>query len=336
VRLDENQDHQKDQKGAAFVDAVGRARVCLGTLDFGTRIPRDEAFALLDRYVELGGCLIDTANNYADWYGLGNRRAETVLGEWLATRRPERLILGTKAGFNWNGDPGVGLTRVYLEQEIDRSLESLRVEAIDVFWLHRDDPERSVGEICDTLTSLLDTGKIRRIGCSNWTLHRIEVFQAFASEQGFEKLTCIQPMWSLARRNPVEDGLGLIAFDESQLDFCAREGIVVFPYSSQACGFFSGQYREGAPLPRSSSAAWVERNYFCAENFARLKRVLHLASTKSCSPQSLALAYLLRAPVPTIPIIGPRSVTQLEESLAALTITLEEEELGFLTGGQRL
>lgn len=329
MRLDDN-------PGAAFFDAAGRARVCLGTLDFGTRIPKDEAFALLDRYVELGGLWIDTANNYADWYGMGSRRAETVLGEWLATRRPGPLIIGTKAGFNWNGAPGVGLTRAYLEQEIDRSLESLRVEAIDVFWMHRDDPERSVGEICDTLASLLATGKIRRIGCSNWTLRRIEAFQAYASGQGFAKLTCIQPMWSLARRNQVEDGLGLIAFDEAQMDFCAREGLAVFPYSSQACGFFSGRYREGAPLPSSSSAAWVERNYFCAENFARLTRVLHLAGTKACPPQSLALAYLLRAPVPTIPIIGPRSVTQLEESLAALRITLEEEDRGFLTGGQRL
>ncbi len=298
------------------------SQLCLGTSNFGATIPPADAFALMDAFVEQGGNFLDTAHVYANWIPtLPKSISEKTIGAWMKARNNRhQIIIGTKGAHPDLATMHISrLTPTDIVQDLNESLQHLQTDYIDLYWLHRDDPTRPVGEIVDTLDAQVKAGKIRAFGCSNWSTARIKAAWDYANTQGGHGFVANQPMWSLAHPNPAAFGMpGLAAMNEAMFAFHQQSGWAVIPYTSQARGFFSKVAAQGA-------AGLGERDrqaYWNATNERRAATVQQVAQAYQATPAQIALAYLLCQPVPTIPVIGCRTLAHLQDSLGAATISL--------------
>jgi len=303
--------------------------ICYGSVFFGTSIPEEETFRLLDAYIERGGTFIDTAKVYADWMPGEKSASEKTIGRWLKSRgNRKEIILATKGAH-----PELGrmneprMSRECIEHDVDSSLRHLQTDCIDLYYLHRDDPATPAGEIIESLNEQIRAGKVRYIGCSNWTAARIEEANRYASERGLQGFSANQPMWSLA--DPNEDMMNdktMVVMHEDSEAFHNRTGMAVVPYTSQAFGFFSGLYRRDN-MPDKLKLFVNE------ENLRRLERVERTAARLGLSMTETALGYLLSQPFPVFPIIGSRTLEQLDESMKAGDVTLDSETVRYLRYG---
>jgi aryl-alcohol dehydrogenase-like predicted oxidoreductase len=299
--------------------------LCLGGVPFGNTISEAETFALLDRLVELGGNFIDTARIYSDWVPGEKRRSERVLGDWIAARKNrDKLIVATKGAHPFIESINTPRTSAAeLRDDLEGSLRTLRTDVIDLFWLHRDDPAQPAGHFIDVLNAFLREGKIRAFGASNWTVARLRTANDYARKSGQQGFTANQPYWCLGcqqARPPAFDGW--VKFDGQMLRFHQETGIAVVPYTSQADGFYSKLAR---------GAAGLESHLFhVPANLAAGKIVIELAAAKCVTPSAIVLAYLWSRPFPIVPIIGARTLPQVEDSFAALPVRLAPAELAAL------
>lgn len=298
------------------------SQLCLGTSNFGATIPQADAFALMDAFVEQGGNFLDTAHVYANWIpSLPRSISEKTIGAWMKARgNRQQIIIGTKGAHPDLATMHISrLAPADIVQDLNESLQHLQTETIDLYWLHRDDPTRPVGKIIDTLDAQVKAGKIRTFGCSNWSTVRMNAAWDYVSAHGCHGFVANQPMWSLAHPNPAAFGIpGLAAMDEGMLAFHQQSGWAVIPYTSQARGFFSKVALQGATglNERDRQAYWN------ATNERRSATVKQLAQEYRATPAQIALAYLLCQPVPTIPVIGCRTLAHLQDSLGAAAISL--------------
>lgn len=284
----------------------------------------EDQTALLDQAFEAGITAIDTAENYG--------KSEFILGEWMAARKNrEQLTILTK-GCHPYGHPRV--TPEDLRHDFHQSLERLRTDYVDVYMLHRDDPQKDVGPIMETLNEFVRAGKTLRIGASNWTLARVREANDYAHAHGLEPFSVISPNYALARQ--VGDpwgGCTSLSGDEHAADraWCAREGITVVAYASLAHGFLSGKFRSSEPERLEASLdEGGRRGYFCPENLERLRRAEHMAAQKGCTVAQIALAYVLADPLGILPAISATKQRHLQANIAALDIALTEEERAWL------
>lgn len=307
--------------------------ICLGTVPFGSWVNEQEAFRLLDAYLDLGGNFIDTANVYGDWVPGEKSVSEKAIGKWMKQRGVrERVILGTKGAH-----PNLATMHIprfspgHIIYDIDESLTHLQIDYIDLYWLHRDDPKQSVGEIMDVLNEQISLGKIRSIGCSNWTIDRIAEAQEYANRNGLQGFVGNQMMWSLAVPNTdkMEDKT-MIPMDEAGKQFHLSTGLSAFPYSSQAYGFFSGRYSKDH-MPDKKMVYDV---FYSDENFSRLERVSQVARNLSRSNTEIILGYLMSHSFPVFPIIGSRTVEQLQESCLAGDFELDAQIAKYIESGE--
>lgn len=278
------------------------SRLALGTLGFSLRT-RDRDYALFDAWLEAGGTVIDTAHVYED----GD--AERVLGRWLADRpgARERIVLVTK-GAHPDGDRR-RVTPDDIAADLRDSMERLG-GPVDLYLLHRDDPDVEVGEIVDALDAHRRAGEIRAFGVSNWTLPRIEEANAYAAERGVAGIACNSPHLSLAVQNEPPWPGCLSATDAESRAWHARTGLPLLAWSAQGGGFFAG-----AP----------SRVYDNAANRERRARAEQLGDANA-----VALAWVLAQPFPTVAIIGPHSLEHLHASLEALAVELSADEIRWL------
>lgn len=309
------------------------SRICLGTGGLGTTVDRDASFRLLDTYLELGGCFIDTAHVYGNWASPVPGMSERTIGAWLAERDcRDRIVLATKGGHPHIDRMDVPrLSRDEIMSDLFESLDRLRVEYIDLYWLHRDDPSRPVGEIVDTLAYAQARGLINWYGVSNWSVARIREAREYAASHGIQDIVASQVGWSLADR--VRETLGdptLVFVDDDIRRYHEDTGFPLMAYSSQANGFFSGRYRRGAPVDPSDG---VLRAYGTEANFARLERAFELAQKLGCSANQVALAYLIAQPFPVFPIVYCRTLDQLRDSCGAAEVRLTPEQVRYLEEG---
>lgn len=308
--------------------------ICLGTAPAGTGLPEAEAFAMFDAYVEQGGNFLDTANVYGDWVRGTKSLSEKTIGKWLQQRGGrDKLYIGTKGGHPLLDAIHVSrLSPQDIVNDIDQSLQHLGTDYIDLYWLHRDDQTRPVGEIMEVLNEQIRAGKIRAIGCSNWTLQRIQEAQAYADAHALVSFVANQPMWSLAQVDPRKlSDQTLVVMDDQTRDYHEQRQMAAIPYSSQANGFFSGRYAKNIEPANKT----VLRNYYSEVNFERLARVEKLAMERGLTQAQIALAYLLSQPYPVFPVIGARTLAQLSESVAAGDADLKHEDLAYLEHGQQ-
>ncbi|MFG1628821.1 aldo/keto reductase [Kribbella sp. NPDC049227] len=273
------------------------------------------AAVVFDDFVERGGTTFDTAYIY------GGGRGEKLLGQWITSRgnRDEIVVIG-KGAHTPHCDPE-SITR-----QLHESLERLQTDHVDLYMMHRDNEEIPVSEFVDVLDEHFKAGRIKAYGGSNWSLPRFDEANAYAEANGKQPFTLLSNHLSLARAYDVPwKGCRHVSDDESQAWLRERQ-VALFPWSSQARGFFTGRAK-----PEDRSDEELVRCFYSDENFRRLDRARELAAAKGVEPTAIALAWLLHQPYPVFPLIGPRHVSETRTSTPGLSVTLTDEEVAYLT-----
>ena len=186
-----------------YNDIPAVSEICLGADGFGSKLDRDTAFRMLDAFRDAGGNFVDTANIYARDFAEGYSRSERILGEYLASRGKDSLVIATKGA---HPDPKTmhtpRVTRECIEKDLDESLLSLGLDCIDIYYLHRDDPAMPIGEILEILDDFRKMGKIKRYAGSNYSVERVREASEYARTHGIPGFSFISNMWSPASQNP--------------------------------------------------------------------------------------------------------------------------------------
>ncbi len=256
----------------------------------------------------------------------GTGASERTVRAWLRSRDVrDRFVVGTKGGHPKLET--MHLSRLRPEEiagDLDESLERLQIDVVDLYWLHRDDPEIPVGEILSTLQGLLSQGRIRAIGASNWSVERLAEAATYMAQQGLTGFCASQIAWSLARANEAYNAeMRTIAMDEAALSYYCKSALRVIPYTAQAGGVFAHPYNsEGKKFT----------NYHSPINAVRWKRAGEMAARKNVSPNAIAVAYLLNHPCGGSAIVGSHTVEQVEDSCRGADVALSPEEILFLEG----
>ena len=299
--------------GATGIDM---APLVLGGNVFGWTADKAASFAILDRFMDAGFNAIDTADVYSIFVpGHIGGESETVLGEWMKARgNRDKVVLITKGGLPM-GEGLKGLSRDYLTQACEASLERLQTDYVDVYYTHRADPTVPIGETLGALDALKSAGKIRANGCSNYT--DAELTEALAVHGGYDSF---QPHYNLAWRAEYEDQAEAL---------CVQHNLGVITYFSLGAGFLTGKYRSKADLEgkaRSFSAGM----YFNDANMALLDRLDAVAKRHNATIAQVALAWLMARPSVTAPIASATSLAQLEDIMKSTEISLTAEDLAQL------
>jgi len=294
--------------------AKAASAVALGFEDFPDFA---SASILLDAFFERGGTIFDTAWIY------GGGRTERVLGEWMATRgvRDQAVVIGKGAHSPLTYPDVIG-------RQLAQSLERLGTDHVDVYFMHRDNPDVPVGEFVDALDAEVRAGRIRGpFGGSNWTRERFDEGVAYAKAKRRTAPAALSNNFSLAEMvDPIWDGC-VAASDDEWKAWLTERGVTNFAWSSQGRGFFS---------PAGSiDSEEVRRVWGSPANLARRERARELAARLGRQPIHVALAYVLAQPFPVVPLIGPRRLVELDDSVSALAIELTPEQVRWLESGGR-
>jgi aryl-alcohol dehydrogenase-like predicted oxidoreductase len=277
----------------------------------------DESIRIIHRALDGGINFIDTA----DVYSAGE--SEEIVGKALAGGRREAVVLATKAHASMGSDPNQqGNSRRWLIRECEDSLRRLGTDYIDLYQIHRPDPTADVDETLGALTDLIRAGKIRYAGSSTFPASQIVEAQWTAQRRGRERFVCEQPPYSILVRG----------IEAEVLPVCQQYGMGVIPWSPLAGGWLSGRYRKGVEVPASSRAQRLPHRFDLAlpGNQAKLEaadKLAGLAEEAGLSLIHLALAFVLSHPGVTSPIIGPRTMEQLESQLGAADVVLDSAVL---------
>ena len=288
----------------------------LGAMNFGTTTSKEDAFAVLDAYLDMGGNFVDTSNNYAHWQGTGDE-SETLLGEYFATRKcRDRVILATKVGFDRHG-AGQGLKKEQIEYWIDESLRKLRTDYIDLYYAHTDDPTTPLEETMDAFHALVEKGKVRHLGGSNYDTWRFAEANAVAKTP----YTVMQQWFTYihARSDIAPQYTFNEATNRERLRYLASKNIPLVAYSSLA----KGGYENPARLPAELIAC------------PRLEFLKKMAAEKGVSASTLAVAWMVNLyrceGFPrVIPLFGSSSAAHFTANLQGVTLPLTDEELRML------
>ncbi|GAC1334581.1 MAG: aldo/keto reductase [Chloroflexota bacterium] len=289
------------------------SELCLGCMTFGREADERESRRMIDRFVQAGGNFIDTADVYAEG------RSEEIIGRAIRDRRDD-IVLGTKVRIPTGPGPNdAGASRKHIMQGCDASLRRLGTEYIDLYQVHMWDNITPLQETLSALTDLVRQGKVRYLGVSNFTAWQIQKSACLSDARGFERFISLQPQYSLVERG----------IEYEIVPVCLEEGLGIIPWGPLGGGFLSGKYRRGEKPPEGSriagapdhvEEAWerraVDRNWRVLEIMGEIAE----ASGKSYS--QIALNWLLRQPGVAAPIIGARTMEQLEDNLGATGWTL--------------
>ena len=307
--------------------------LCLGALPFGVSQSEKSAFALMDRFFEGGGNFLDTALVYGEWLPNGKGLSEKTVGKWVqAHRNRVDLVIGTKGAHPRLATMHIPrLSRDEIVSDLDESLRNLKTDYVDLYWLHRDDPNRPVGEILQTLNDQVRAGKIRCFGCSNWRVGRIREAQAYAVAHGLRGFAGNQLLWSLAVPNPAAlwDPT-MAAMDEETRQYHLESGMAAMAYTSQAKGFFSKLNASSI----SELSESLRESYENEETLKRMSRLKKLSQELALPVGVLSLAYLVSQPFPTFPIAACSTMEQLTENLQAGDVELVSSIVDYLERGE--
>ena len=272
------------------------------------------AAAMFDDYFERGGNTFDTAFLY------GGGLQERLLGQWIKNRglRDQTVVIG-KGGHTPHCTPE-GITR-----QLHESLDRLQMDRVDIYLMHRDNPDMPVGELVDMLNEHVRAGRIGIFGGSNWSIERVAAANRYAKRKGLQGFGAFSNNFSLARMvNPPWGGC-MSASDEASRKWLKKTQLPLFAWSSQARGFFTDR----AGRDQTSDAELV-RCWYADDNFARRERAAALAAKKGVSPIAIAAAYVLHQPFPTFALIGPRTIAETVSSLDCLRVELTPKEVAWL------
>lgn len=299
------------------------SELCLGTMQFGWTADLNRSFEIMDKFFGAGGNFIDTADVYSRWVdGNPGGVSEEYIGKWMRSRtNRDQIVLATKVrGPMWSGPNGQGLSRVHIIRACEDSLRRLQTDYIDLYQTHWYDEETPIEETMAALDTLVQQGKVRYVGCSNYPAWRLMHALWVSDKHDWIRYDTIQPHYNLVHR---------AEFERELLAVVETFGIGVIPYSPLAGGFLTGKYHRDA-LPESVRADRIKGQYFNDAGWRALDAVRRVAAEVEATPAAVALAWQLAKPYVTAPIIGANTVEQLDENLAAPQVALTPDQVAFL------
>jgi len=305
------------------------SELCLGTMTFGRETDEKTAIAMVDRFEEVGGNFIDTADAYGSKPGL----TEEIVGKALKKRR-QNFILTTKVNFPTGSGPNNrGLSRVHIMQAINASLKRLQTDYIDIYFIHCWNSKTPLEDSLFTLDNLVKSGKVRYLGASNFAAWKLMKALGVSDRYNWQRFICFQPQYSLVMRH----------IEPEFFPLCQEEGLGIVAWSPLGGGFLSGKYLPGKKLASDSRIASVEKREGYREksedswkkrateqNFRILEEMGKIAKKHGKSFSQIALSWIRAKSEITAPIIGARTMAQLEDNLGCIGWELTEEEFKIL------
>jgi aryl-alcohol dehydrogenase-like predicted oxidoreductase len=299
------------------------SELCLGSMQFGWTADEESSFAVLTAAVDAGINFIDSADIYSRWVkGNPGGVSEEIIGKWMKKTSIPRsdIVIATKVrgsmGPNVNDE---GLSRIHIIRAVDDSLRRLQTDYIDLYQTHWVDENTPIEETLDALTNLVQQGKVRYIGCSNIPAWRLVESLWVSEHYHLARYDSLQPHYHLLLRREFENELA---------DVCRAYGVGVIPYSPLAGGFLTGKYR------RDQTDTGSQRNvarYFNDRNWDLLDLMEKIGKPHNKTISQIALGWLLSQQIVTCPIIGPRTLEQLQDNLGAVGLRLSPEENNLIT-----
>jgi len=289
----------------------------LGGNVFGMTADKAASFAVLDRFVELGGGMIDTADVYSAWVpGHKGGESEAMIGAWLKqSGARDRVRIATKVGMMEGG-----LRPDRIRSAVQGSLDRMGVDTIDLYFAHKDDPDVPLDEVLGAFGELVDAGTVRAIGASNYSADRLAEALRVSAEKGLPRFSAMQPELNLIDRAQYEGPL-------QQL--CIAEGLGVVTYFSLASGYLTGKYRDEGDLGKSPRGGKAKA-YMAGKGPAVLAVMDRIAAETGATLAQIALAWVAAQPGVTAPIASATSVAQLDDIIGSLDVTLTPEQIGAL------
>jgi aryl-alcohol dehydrogenase-like predicted oxidoreductase len=288
---------------------------------FGFTVDEPASFRLLDAFVDAGFNFIDTADVYSRW-APGNKggESETILGHWLkqSGKRPQ-VVIATKVGVEMGPDLK-GLSKAYILRAVEDSLRRLQTDYIDLYQSHTDDAETPLAETLEAYAQLMQQGKVRAIGASNYNAERLSEALQASQQYGYPSYQSLQPNYNLYDRAEYEGKLEAV---------CRENGLGVIPYFPLASGFLTGKYRSESDLATSKRGQFVKK-YLNERGFRILHTLEEVARQIHSTPATVSLAWLLARHGITAPIASATSLEQLKDIIAATELKLDHASLAAL------
>jgi aryl-alcohol dehydrogenase-like predicted oxidoreductase len=325
-----------DRRAAALKESIMELRflgktgvkvseLCLGTMTFGRESSEETSHKIMDRFVDAGGNFLDTANVYSQG------GSEEVVGRWLKGKRRDDFVIATKVRFSMGQAANdVGLSRKHILAAVEASLRRLNIDYLDLYQVHCWDPATPLTETLSTLNDLVHSGKVRYIGASNYSGWQLQKAIDTAKQNGWEPFSCLQPLYNLLDRST----------EWELIPVCMNEGLGVIPWSPLRGGWLSGKYQRGMAAPPEGTRVKVAEERGWSESWSRyntdstwkvIDTLCDVANETRKTPAQIALNWVLNRPGVTAPIIGVRTMDQLEDNLAATGWTLTSEQENRLT-----
>ena len=291
--------------------------LCFGGNVFGWTADEATSFRLLDALLDAGLNFVDTADVYSIWIdGHVGGESETVIGKWIKARGVrDKMIVATKCGMDMKA-AGKGLSAAHIASAVEASLKRLNTDYIDLYQAHADDPSVPLEETLGAFARLIEAGKVRAIGASNYDAPRLAEALKVSAEQGLPRYATLQPHYNLYDRNKFEGALQ---------DLCVAEGLGVIPYFSLAAGFLTGKYRSAADL--KGARAGAVGGMLNPRGLKILGALDEIAQDTASTPAQVSLAWLMRRPAIAAPIASATSLEQLSDLVAATRLDLDDEAM---------
>lgn len=295
------------------------APLCLGGNVFGWTADEAASFAVLDALVDAGLNFIDTADVYSVWVpGHRGGESETVIGNWFKRRqRRKDIIIATKVGMQMAADRK-GLSAGHIARSVEDSLKRLQTDHIDLYFSHSDDATVPLEETLRAYQKLIEAGKLRAIGASNYTAARLAQALEVSSKEGLPRYEVLQPHYNLYARSDYESELEPL---------CLKEHLGVITYFALASGFLTGKYRTAADAAKSARGKGIVEKFLNARGLKILAALDEVATRRRSSPTSVALAWQMARPSITAPIASATTVEQLKDLVAATRLNLDKADI---------
>lgn len=299
---------------------IAIAPLVLGGNVFGWSADEAASFAVLDAFAGEGLQCIDTADTYSGWVpGNSGGESETIIGRWLKTSgKRDQVVIATKVG-KWSKRPG--LSPANIAAAADESLKRLGIDQIDLYFAHADDASVPLADTLGAFARLIEAGKVRAIGASNYSGARLAEALAVSAKHGLPRYEVVQPEYNLVARRPYEKDIEPVV---------RREKVGVVCYYALASGFLSGKYRSEADLGKSAARGGAVKQYLNAHGLRVLTALDTIAAAHRATPAQVALAWLIARPSITAPIASATSVEQVSDIAAATRLSLSADEIAEL------
>jgi len=304
---------------------LGRSSLSVAPLAFGGNVfgwsaDEQRSFELLDAFVDAGFNLIDTADVYSAWVpGNGGGESETIIGRWLKrSGKRDKVVIATKVA-KWAEHPG--LSPMNINQAVEGSLKRLQTDYIDLYQAHEDDATVPLHDTLGTFGKLIEQGKVRVIGASNYVADRFAEALKVSAEHHLPRYETLQPEYNLVSRAGYEKELEPLV---------VAENIGVINYYALASGFLSGKYRSEADLAKSAARSGAVQKYLNKHAFGVLGALDKVAKARGATPAQVAIAWLIARPSVTAPIASATTLPQLKELLGGAELQLGKDEIAAL------